>query len=171
MAPGTYRKLNAKIDGMKKYLVALMLFTVACGTAAGAGADLPDLPPITGAELDELLRDSGRPSVVNVWASWCPPCRSEAPLLREAHDQFGGSVDFIGVDVQDNQSDAKDFLAEFGIEFEQFFDRPRSVPNFYAAIGTPITFFFDSDGELIRTHLGVIDDRSLALGVDEIINR
>lgn len=156
---------------MKKAIASLLVLVSACGGAVGAGSDLADLPPITGAELDEQLRAGGRPAVVNVWASWCLPCRSEAPLLTAAHERFGGAVDFIGIDVQDNQSDAKDFIAEFGLDFKHFFDRNRSVPQFYGGIGVPITFFFDSGGELVSTHLGVIDDRGLALGIDEIVNR
>jgi cytochrome c biogenesis protein CcmG/thiol:disulfide interchange protein DsbE len=156
---------------MKRLLPAIALLVAACGSTAVIGQELPDLPPITGQELDVALKASGKPSVVNVWASWCNPCRSEAPLLLAAHAEFGEQVDFIGVDVQDSQVDAKDFISTFDLDFTHYFDRERSVPEFYGGFGTPITFFFDRTGALVDTHLGVIDERALALGIDEIVNR
>jgi cytochrome c biogenesis protein CcmG/thiol:disulfide interchange protein DsbE len=156
---------------MKRLLPVLALLVAACGSPAVVGQDLPDLPATTGQGLDVALKASGKPSVVNIWASWCNPCRSEAPLLTAAHAEFGDQVDFIGVDVQDTQADAKDFIASFGLDFTHYFDRDRSVPEFYGGFGTPITFFFDRTGALVDTHLGVIDERALALGIDEIVNR
>ena len=132
---------------------------------------IADLPITDAAAFDEHLASLEKPAVVNIWASWCIPCRSEAPLLNEAFEAHGSEVEFIGVDVQDTQDGAKRFLAEFGLEFDHFFDRSRSVPNHYATIGTPATLFFGPHGELISTHSGVIDDRGLALGIDEILNR
>jgi cytochrome c biogenesis protein CcmG/thiol:disulfide interchange protein DsbE len=156
---------------MKRLLPVLALLVAACGSPAVMGQDLPDLPATSGQELDVALKASGKPSVVNVWASWCNPCRSEAPLLTAAHAEFGDQVDFIGVDVQDTQADAKDFIASFGLDFTHYFDRDRSVPEFYGGFGTPITFFFDRTGALVDTHLGVIDEQALALAIDEIVNR
>jgi cytochrome c biogenesis protein CcmG, thiol:disulfide interchange protein DsbE len=156
---------------VKRLILVLALAISACGSPALVGQDLSDLPPITGQELDVMLQRSGNPAVVNVWASWCGPCRAEAPLLTAAHDEYGDRVEFIGIDVQDNQADAKNFIASFELDFTHYFDRDRSVPEFYGGFGTPMTFFFDRTGTLVDTHLGVIDERALALGIDEIVNR
>ncbi len=156
---------------MKRFVLVLALALSACGSPDLVGQDLPDLPPITGQELDVMLQRSGNPSVVNVWASWCGPCRAEAPLLTAALAEYGDRVDFIGIDVQDSQADAKNFIASFELDFTHYFDRDRSVPDFYGGFGTPMTFFFDSSGTLVDTHLGVIDERALALGIDEIVKR
>jgi cytochrome c biogenesis protein CcmG/thiol:disulfide interchange protein DsbE len=156
---------------MRRSVIVVLLVLSACGSGQLAGQDLPDLPPITGEELAIILAESDKPAVVNIWASWCNPCRSEAPLLTAAHDAYGDQIDFIGVDVQDNQADAKNFIAEFELDFTHYFDRDRSVPELYGGFGTPITFFFDSTGTLVDTHLGVIDERALALGIDEIVDR
>jgi cytochrome c biogenesis protein CcmG/thiol:disulfide interchange protein DsbE len=156
---------------MRRSVIVVLLVLSACGSGQLAGQDLPDLPPITGEELAIILAESDKPAVVNIWASWCNPCRSEAPLLTAAHDAYGDQIDFIGVDVQDNQADAKNFIAEFELDFTHYFDRDRSVPEFYGGFGTPITFFFDGTGTLVDTHLGVIDERALALGIDEIVDR
>jgi cytochrome c biogenesis protein CcmG/thiol:disulfide interchange protein DsbE len=156
---------------MKRAVAVILLTVAACGSPELVGQDLDDLPPITGEELERHLATSGRPAVVNVWAAWCAPCRSEAPLLEAAESQFGEDVDFNGIDVEDNQADAKDFIVRYGLDFVHYFDRNRSVPNHFGGIGTPITFFFNADGDLIDTHLGVIDERALAIGIDEILAR
>jgi cytochrome c biogenesis protein CcmG/thiol:disulfide interchange protein DsbE len=149
-------------------VATVLLVLTACAQIPAGGTEVADFESITGPQLEEVLAVIGRPVVVNVWASWCHPCRSEAPLLAAAHSQFDGEIEFIGVDVQDNQSDAKSFVSQFGLEFTHYFDRDRSVPNHFGVIGTPVTMFFDAEGNLVSTHLGVIDERSLALGIDEI---
>jgi cytochrome c biogenesis protein CcmG/thiol:disulfide interchange protein DsbE len=130
---------------------------------------MTDLPTTTAEDFEAHLQALDRPAVVNVWASWCLPCRSEAPLLDRAHSEFGGEIEFIGVDVQDSQAGAKEFLAEFGLEFAHFFDRDRAIPNFYGGLGTPITMFFAPGGDLVSIHNGVIDERTLAINIDELV--
>lgn len=156
---------------MRKTLIALAMFTASCGSgvASDPAQDLPDLPPTDAASFAEYLTELDRPVVVNVWASWCLPCRSEAPLLEAAHRAHGGSIEFIGVDVQDTQDAAKEFLAEYSLDFTHFFDRGRSVPESYGAFGTPVTMFFSPGGELVQIHNGIVDDRTLALGIDELL--
>lgn len=144
------------------------LIVTACGQTGDTGTELPDLPPIDATSFRAHLEASGMPAVVNIWASWCLPCRSEAPLLEEAHTRYGDAIEFIGVDVQDTQGGAKRFLAEFGLGFQHYFDRDRSVPNSYGVIGTPATLFFAPHGELLSVHSGVIDDRTLAINIDDL---
>jgi cytochrome c biogenesis protein CcmG/thiol:disulfide interchange protein DsbE len=154
---------------MKRALIGVLLLAACSGTAPDV-SDVPDIPETTAQVFAAHLADIDRPAIVNVWASWCLPCRSEAPLLDQAHNQYGDQIEFIGVDVQDDQTDAKEFLAEFGLaDFDHFFDRDREVPNFYGAIGTPVTMFFGPNGELIETHNGVVDERTLALNIDELL--
>ncbi len=111
-----------------------------------------------------------QPAVVNVWASWCLPCRAEAPLFNVAHETYGDKIAFIGVDVADTRPAALAFLDEFGLEFDHFFDKDRAIPNRYGGIGTPITFFFAPGGVLVFTHNGIIDDRTLAMNIDELLH-
>ncbi|MGA7271545.1 MAG: TlpA disulfide reductase family protein [Acidimicrobiia bacterium] len=151
-------------------LVSVLLVVLsACGAPRSATATSPDLPPIDGPGIRQLLSKLDRPAVVNVWASWCMPCRSEAPLIDRAHAQRP-EVEFIGVDVQDNQTAAKDFIAEFGLDFDQYFDPNRSVPAELGGFGTPITYFVAPGGEVIEIHSGVLDERTLALMIDELTN-
>jgi len=153
--------------------VVLALIVVACGGSAAVSdseAAREDLPVTNAEEFEAILTALDKPAVVNVWASWCIPCRAEAPLLNQAFATFGTDIKFIGVNVTDNQPDAKAFLAEFGLGFDHYFDKTRTVPNRYGGIGIPITFFFGPGGDLIRTHNGVIDERTLALNIDELLN-
>lgn len=154
----------------KSVIVAVLALALAsCGGVPPGAADAPDLPAITVENFVSGLESLDRPAIVNVWASWCIPCRSEAPLLDAAHRSYGDRIEFVGVDVQDNQRDAKAFLAEFGLDFDHYFDKDRSIPNHYGGRGTPVTFFFGPGGQLISAHNGVIDERSLAIGIDELL--
>jgi len=133
-----------------------------------SGASLP----LTNAEeILVLLEESTEPVVLNVWASWCIPCRSEAPLLERAHTQFGTEVRFIVINVADTQAGAQGFIAEFGLTFENLFDAPRAVPAALGGSGVPLTFFFAPGGELVHYQPGVIDERMLALQIDELLSR
>lgn len=149
-----------------------MLLVLVITACAGPSADISgmaDIPSIAVEDFTARLAELEQPAVVNVWASWCLPCRSEAPLLDQAHESYGDQIAFIGVDVQDNQADAKRFLAEFGLDFDHFFDPDRAIPNHYGGFGTPITIFFGPHGELFALHDGVLDERTLALNIDEIL--
>ena len=154
---------------MIRKLLAIALVVAACGGPVVDTADIPELPTTTPEQFSVHLESLDKPAVVNVWASWCPPCRSEAPLLHEAHATYGDDVEFIGVDVQDDQPEARAFIAEFDLAFDHFFDQGRSIPEFYGGIGTPITLFFSPGGELFAIHNGVLDERTLALNIDELL--
>lgn len=149
--------------------MVIALTVSACSATTVSVDDVGEIPATTPTQFTEHMAGLEHPAVVNVWASWCPPCRSEAPLLREAHARYGNAIEFIGVDVQDSQPEAQAFIAEFGLGFDHFFDRDRSIPNFYGGIGTPITMFFGPGGELFAIHNGVLDEQTLALNIDELL--
>lgn len=151
--------------------IVVAVIAAACGSSVDASGIDP-LPEIAADELAGLLEAGDRPTVLNVWASWCIPCRSEAPLLREAHRVFGDRVRFIGLDVRDNQESARAFLAEFELDgFDHYFDPSGAAQGSLGAGGVPLTFFYAAGGELVELHFGVIDERALALNIDEIIRQ
>ena len=146
------------------------IFLAGCSTEPDPTSAAP-LPSTSAEEILAVLEESTDPVVLNVWASWCIPCRSEAPLLEKAHAQFGEEVRFIGVNVADTQTGAREFIAEFGLTFENLFDAPRSVPAALGGSGVPLTFFYSPGGQLVHYQPGVIDERMLALQIDELLSR
>ena len=151
-------------------LLPLVLVLAACGGSDVDVSDVAELPAIGGSELVAELAESTEPVVVNVWASWCVPCRSEAPLLERAAEQ--SAVRFIGLNVRDDQQGARAFIAEFfpDAPIEHYMDAGGDVPvELGGTRGVPLTFFFAPGGELVKLHTGVIDERTLALQIDEIL--
>lgn len=164
---------SCSTSDMRRVAIALViaLITTAC-SATGVVGDVQPLPETSPEALQELLTNTERPVVLNVWASWCIPCRSEAPLLRAAHESFGSEVEFIGLNVRDAQDPARAFLNEFGLDgFAHYFDPSGSAQGSLGAGGVPLTLFYARSGELVELHFGVIDDRALALNIDEIVRR
>lgn len=146
---------------------ALVLLLAAC---SGQTAEVPgELPNMTADQFAAEIQGSELPLVVNLWASWCIPCRSEAPLLREAHALFGDRVRFLGVATEDVPANSLAFIAEFGLAFEHVSDRPGDIRGWLGATGLPVTVFIRPGGEILRTHYGVIDDQALALGIDDLL--
>lgn len=150
----------------------LVVVVTACSTPAADVSDVAELEHTTPEAVSVLLAESDTPVVLNVWASWCGPCRSEAPLLRAAHREHGDRITFIGMNVRDSQAGARQFIAEFSLGgFEHLFDATGSVPATLGGVGVPITFFFAPGGALVRMHSGVIDEAALALQIDELLRR
>lgn len=151
-------------------LVAVFALVVAACSSAPVGP-LPDAPaPTSFDELNTAITTGGQATVVNVWASWCLPCRSEAPLLAQATQVFP-DVEFIALNVRDTERNARKFMAEFYTEAEMthLSDRPGRIPiEMGATSGVPITFFYSAEGELVNIHLGIIDEPTLARFLDEI---
>ncbi len=153
---------------MKCFIVVLAVLASACAqSGTGAVGALPETNPDSFAAL---VATSDRPVVLNIWGSWCIPCRSEAPLLRAAHRRFGDEVRFVGIAVRDRQRAAQEFISEFGLGgFDHFFDSRNSVSADLGGRGVPLTFFFTTGGELLRPHRGIIDERTLAIEIDELL--
>lgn len=149
------------------------------GRKAGAGTDLvQQFPPD---ERDELapfeakLLDGGRlsstdllgtPTVVNVWGSWCGPCRVEAPDLARVARQMDGRVRFLGLNVRDNPEAARAFERAFEIPYPSVHpeDSPRAILAFNGALtaaAVPSTVVLDRENRIAARVLGVVDATTL----------
>lgn len=119
---------------------------------------LPTLPPGeavppqggVAAPREVALRDlRGHAVVLNFWASWCGPCREEAPLLGAvARDYRSRGLLVVGVDTQDLESPARAFLAQYGVTYLNLRDPDGSVGRLFGTTGVPETFFIDADGRI-----------------------
>lgn len=112
----------------------------------------------------------GTPVVLNFWASWCGPCREEAPVLASGwrRDRNSGVL-YLGVDTQDASEDAKAFTDEFAITYPSVRDPERELGNEYGLTGIPETYFIDADGRVVGGKIGVVDASTLEAGVEAAI--
>lgn len=102
-----------------------------------------------------LERLRGYPVVVNKWASWCGPCRFEFPFFQRQATKRAKKVGFVGVDSNDNDGDARDFLADYPVPFPSYKDPNLEIAAVFNAVQAfPSTAFYDSKGKLAYVHQG-----------------
>lgn len=123
---------------------------------------LPCLTPGPDVELSALR---GRPILVNLWATWCAPCREEMPLLQENYERYGSQVQFLGVDTKDGTQPAAEFLADTGVTYPQVVDAEGDLLNHFRIPGLPVTVVIDDDGRIAGKHIGQLRQTS----IDELL--
>ena len=149
-----------------------LVLALATGAACVGGDDDDGAPArLPGLELAALddgdpaltLGDLRGPAVVNLWATWCAPCRKELPAFQEVAASRD-DVRFIGVNSQET-GDAREFLDELGITYEQYVDERGELAEAIGAVGLPVTLLLDADGTIATQHLGPMsaDDLEEAL--------
>lgn len=115
----------------------------------------------------QLSALKGKVVVVNFWASWCDPCREEAPTLEQTWQAWKDkNVVFLGADIDDPESDARAFLKEFNVTYPNG-PVPDSVKNDYGLLGQPETFIVDGNGNITRRWLGAISRTRLEGWIQE----
>jgi len=109
----------------------------------------------------------GTPVLLNTWASWCDPCRQEAPLLERAWRTLGRSQGtlFLGLDQQDVTTDARAFMRSYGVDYPNVRDPGDDVPRSYGATGVPETYFISARGEVVDHVIGIVSARDLRAGI------
>jgi cytochrome c biogenesis protein CcmG, thiol:disulfide interchange protein DsbE len=156
---------------------------VGCGSSAGGdyGGKHPDYAkalagsPLALAALHKQANDllpggldafegrlaalRGYPAVVNVWASWCGPCRFEFPTLQKLSAAYGKRVAFLGVDNEDSDDAAKTFLGEAPVPYPSYTDPDSEIAaSIGATVGLPDTAFYDPHGKLLYLKQGPYSD-------------
>ena len=142
-----------------------------------APADRTELPTVTGTSLDgEPLSTTdfrGQVVVVNVWGSWCAPCRAEAPALQKASVATQGRAQFLGITTRDNDpAQARAFVRAFGITYPSIYDPDgRALLVFAGTLppsAIPSTLIIDKEGRLAARVLGEISELTLVTMIDEV---
>ena len=127
-------------------------------TPSAAGSALPALVfDCPGGGTLDLSRAPGVPTVVNLWGSWCTPCRDELPVLQEFADVAGGRVRVVGVISKDGVPQAESFAADAGVTFPSAFDAEGDLMSELGLNVLPYTAFLDADGRLVFDQLGPVD--------------
>jgi cytochrome c biogenesis protein CcmG/thiol:disulfide interchange protein DsbE len=122
--------------------------------AGPAKGGLPDVRvECLGGGREVRLASLRGPTLVNVWASWCGPCRSEAPFLAEV-GRDGSAVSVLGVDFADAPEQAVQFAASAGWTYPQLYDADLVLRSRLQVMGLPVTFFVRADGTLAGRHAG-----------------
>jgi thiol-disulfide isomerase/thioredoxin len=113
----------------------------------------------TDAYEKQLADLRGYPVVVNLWASWCVPCRQEFPILQKLSARYGKKVAFLGVNSEDSSDAAETFLAEAPVPYPSYSDPSKDIYNSLGGYGFPNTAFYNRDGEVFL-HKGQYRDEA-----------
>jgi cytochrome c biogenesis protein CcmG/thiol:disulfide interchange protein DsbE len=130
-----------------------------------------ELPPLAGGGAPVNISSyRGKVVVLNFWASWCPPCKGEAPVLARWQPRLkarGGTI--VGVDVLDVTSDAQDFADQHKLDFPQLRDQDGSRLKSFEVVGYPETIVLDRKGRIAATSRGTVDDRFFTQRVEPLL--
>ncbi|MCZ6788542.1 MAG: TlpA disulfide reductase family protein [Chloroflexi bacterium] len=165
-------------------LAAVLVVSIACGSGGSSGStqtdDLDPAPDFTtvlysgGTGEFTLSEQLGHPVLINIWGSWCPPCRAEFPALQQAWDKYKdqGLVLFgvnAGAFIKDSEEEAKEFLEEQGTTFMTGPDIDDQIILDYRVLGFPATYFITPGGKIYETWTGQIDDKNLNRLIEELL--
>jgi len=140
--------------------------------AAGEPVALPASGRLTDLSADQfegvLVGLRGTPVIVNIWASWCSPCRTETPLLERTWRAHGDEVMIIGVASKDVAARSRDFMDEFDVTFPNVFDSSGEIRARLGLRGFPTTYVFGADGTLRTTIVGGLTEQRLAAVLEDL---
>lgn len=144
--------------------IAAALLLAACGEPPpGTVAVGNQAPGYAAQSLDgeraSLAQLQGKPVLLNVWATWCHPCRDEIPALEQLHREFGPrGLQVVGVSIDQGgqEQGIREFLQEFGASYAIWLDPNGDISSTYSTMGVPETFLIGPDGTLLWRHSGPV---------------
>lgn len=115
---------------------------------------------------------SGKPVVLNFWATWCAPCKAELPAFNKLCGEYGSEVEFMMVNLTDGQRETVDgvnaFLTQNAYRFPVYFDTKYEASYAYGAYSIPLSIFIDKDGNVVQSYLGAMSEETLRSYIEEI---
>ena len=139
----------------------------------GEPAPLPAegfFPSVSRSEFEQILVGQwGQPVVVNIWASWCAPCRTEMPLLQQAADTYAGRAVVLGVASNDDPQAAQQFLTDLGLTYPNVFDLSGEIRVALDLTAYPTTYVFGPDGTVRARVNGGISEQRLAALIEDAL--
>lgn len=115
-------------------------------------------------EKVSLYDNKGKPIIVNIWATWCPPCRSELGYFENAYKKYGDSITFMMVDLTDSRETVdtvRKFVKSNGYTFPVYYDSDRSASMAYNIRSIPMTLVISPNMELLASHTGALTESEL----------
>ena len=114
----------------------------------------------------------GKPVILNFWASWCGPCKSEMPAFEDAYQTYGDQIHFMMVNLTDGSQEtvesASTFISQSGYSFPVYYDTDMDAAATYGVNSVPITFFIDSSGAIVAYGSGALTAENLEQGIGMI---
>lgn len=153
--------------------VSILLFFSASSLLLNLGGDQVVMPEIAveqlngeAISLNQLTENNV--TVVNLWASWCPPCQREMPAFQKLQQQYP-DIRFVMLNQQESLEKVEAFLAENDLKFEHvLLDKTGKVADAFNAYGLPVTLFFDQQGMLMESHMGEVSAARLTATLKKI---
>ena len=140
----------------------------ACGGSDDAGGRLPDVEVQTLRESEAFRLDELEgPAVVNLWATWCAPCKRELPEFEAVHRSLAGEVTFVGVNIGDDGDEAADYLDDLGITYDQYLDFDSELTAALETATLPVTLIIDADEQIALRHIGPLDQDELIEAIEQ----
>lgn len=136
------------------------------------GDPIPErkLTVLGGDQLGSVAELRGKWVLVNVWASWCVPCRDEAPALQDFYERHGGEgFEIVGIDTQETAEDGLGFVEEFGLTYPQLHDGPGEYADDLKTTGVPENFLVDPEGKVALVQPGPVTEGFLENEVAPLI--
>ncbi|MEO5724013.1 MAG: TlpA disulfide reductase family protein [Ilumatobacteraceae bacterium] len=184
MEPGTASNAGHQGPRTRTKLVTLVLLLAVAGyavtrpsttvsfEATGPALSTPPAGQLTALSADQfegvLVGLRGKAVIVNVWASWCAPCRTETPLLERAWRANSDHMTILGVASKDVSSGSRAFIKEFGVTFPNIFDGTGEIRSRLGLRGFPATYVFDINGTLRTTIIGGLTEQRLAAVLNDL---
>jgi thiol-disulfide isomerase/thioredoxin len=147
-------------------VAAALLATVLAGCSGSSSATHQalhtSLTPLGGGRPVTLASYAGRPLLVNLWASWCVPCRTEMPRLEAASRRLGSSASVVGVSTDRDHAALQAAARRAGVSYPLLIDPQAKAQDALAPSGLPASYLFDAHGRLVASHQGALSPSTLA---------
>ncbi len=115
----------------------------------------------------------GKPVILNFWASWCGPCKSEMPDIEKAYQTYGEQIHFLIVDLTDGYQEtvesAAAYIKEQGYTFPVYYDTEMEGAMAYGVSGIPVTYFLDAEGNFVAYYQSAMSESILQQGIDLLL--
>jgi cytochrome c biogenesis protein CcmG/thiol:disulfide interchange protein DsbE len=174
---GRRRLLAASLSVIVVAILAVVVVSTSAGTSTGRGVTDPlrfDLPALGSSSRVQLAAFRGKPVVVDLFASWCPACRTELPGMARVAKDLRGRVAFVGVDSDDSGRGSA-MARQYGLADAGFVlatdvggSQGSGLRDALGAIGMPVTAFYDADGRLVFKAMEAIPEATLRRQLDRL---